>query len=292
MKLAQIVQRHPLLMKALGGDHGFYRKWRIRQERVFFETMDNIGRTVDQDISVRLPEYGGSFLVSPRSALFTRVARTGTYEPGILDLFYKHLDPSRDVIDIGANIGFFTVAAATRSPTSRVLAVEPTSGAFGRLAENVRRNGVESRVVLFKGAAADREGTIEINQVVGREEYSSIGVLAHPSIVNSAESSITESVPMTTLDALVAEHDFKPGLIKVDVEGGEFQVFAGARETLLKHRPVLISEISDVLLKGLGSSRNGLVDLLQDDLGYKVTSVEDPDADPRSRDGEIICLPV
>src|SRR3546814_5280958 len=100
---------------------------------------------------------------------------------------------------------------------------------------------------------SDTQGTNAIHVIPGMEEYSSIGAL-HPAA--RAENGVQEhTVASDRLDDLVIRHDLKPGLIKVDVEGAEGLVFRGAMETLNKFRPVILSELSDPLLRELGTDR-------------------------------------
>src|SRR3546814_6448075 len=77
-----------------------------------------------------------------------------------------------DVIDVGANIGLFTVLAGKRLGTGRVLAAEPTDGAFSRLTANVKNNGVSDRVILYNGLIAQSDGMAMLNVVKGRDRKS------------------------------------------------------------------------------------------------------------------------
>src|SRR3546814_9263989 len=86
---------------------------------------------------MRVYSFQGAFAMSPKSHLFRRLFINGEYEPELAKLFLKYLDTSRDVIDIGANIGFFSVLAGRRLSTVRVLSVDPTDAAFARLSRNV-----------------------------------------------------------------------------------------------------------------------------------------------------------
>ncbi len=251
--------------------------------------MARLAGRIDSDVSISMPNYGGSFLTPAKSALLVRIARYGDYEPDILAILIKHLKSDMDFVDVGANIGLFAVAAASRLHDGRVLAIEPTSGAFNRLQKNIERNGV-TNVVTVKTAVSDQKGSIEISQIVGREEYSTIGTMTHPSVVDAATQVVTELVPMTTVDTLVAEHGLRPALMKVDVEGAELGVLKGACETLRKWRPVIISEISEKMLGTLGGSRDDLVSFIEQQ-NYSVYSIEDNLADPRGRDGDIVCIP-
>ena len=73
---------------------------------------------------LRVDEFEGEFLLGPKSHLLHRVLAFGAYEPELAQLFVSHIDPDRDVIDVGANVGFFTNLAARKLETGRVLAIE------------------------------------------------------------------------------------------------------------------------------------------------------------------------
>src|SRR3546814_12971643 len=94
-----------------------------------------------------------------------------------------------------------------------------------------------------------------LNVVKGREEYSSMAGIVHPSAVGEVTESI--NVKTRTIDSLVAEHGLRPALLKVDVEGAEGMVFAGAERQLKEHRTVVLAEFSRPLLLKNGTSTNG-----------------------------------
>ncbi len=141
------------------------------------------------------------------------------YEPEIVDLILRNIDPDKDAINVGANIGLYTNFLADKiSNNSRVLAVEPTPNAFKLLTDNLLRNN-NSKVVLYNGIATNVSGKYKINVVPGNEEYSSIGEIAHLSI-NDKDHIIIE-VKGETIDNLVKKHNLNPGIIVIDVEGAE-----------------------------------------------------------------------
>src|SRR3546814_5725531 len=100
-----------------------------------------------------------------------------------------------------------------------------------------------------------------LNVVKGREEYSSMAGIVHPSAVGEVTESI--NVKTRTIDSLVAEHGLRPALLKVDVEGAEGMVFAGAERTLKEHRPVVLAEFSRPLLPKNGSSPEAIITLFE-----------------------------
>lgn len=242
---------------------------RIYQEEVW----GRLSHMLAEDPVVHVEEFGGSFLLDARSDVLKRLLLDGAYEPRLAEVCRETVPTGRDAIDVGANAGFFSVLLATLLPDQRVLAAEPSQSMAGRLRENLMRNGVDDRVIIFEGALSSEEGRVELQGPAGREEYGTIGVLAHPAAEALVEGSGAEvrfeTVPSEPLDALVGRHGLRPGFIKVDTEGAEMLVFQGALETLREFRPVILSEVDDRLLRANGTSAMEVVALLQGE-GYRV----------------------
>jgi FkbM family methyltransferase len=265
------------------------RRWLARQNETIRAITRRLGESIVGDVVLDLPEFSGAFACSPRSDLFARVVAQGHYEPGLVDLLRRHLDPRRDFIDVGANIGFYSVLAARLLPGRRVLAIEPNPEALRRLAANLARNGVESAVTVFDGLVSDKPGASELNLIDGMEEYSSIGAIVHASVAGLPSRRL--AVQAETVDRLVERFDLAPGLIKIDVEGAEKLVFDGALETLKRFRPVILSELSPALLGPMGTSAAAIIAQLEG-LGYRVVDAADPALPPGLRDyGDVLCLP-
>jgi FkbM family methyltransferase len=251
--------------------------------------LDNLAALSVSDPVIRIAEFNGTFRVDARSDLFRRMVVEGVYEPALVRTFMKYLDPRRDFIDVGANVGFYTVLVAQHLLHARVLAIEPTSKAYERLADNIRMNRVAHKVILFKGVAAESSGNRQIKVIPGREEFSSLGAMSHPKIAQAAF--VIEQVPGSTVDELVALHDLNPGLLKIDVEGCEHFVFEGAKGTLASKRPVILAELSDPLLRHNGSSSAAILRFIES-LNYKVYDPLAPELAPGKRGfGDIICVP-
>ncbi|MGE0799222.1 MAG: FkbM family methyltransferase [Lautropia sp.] len=250
---------------------------------------DRLVSLLAEDPCVRIDEFGGEFYLDSRSSLFRRVIEQGAYEPELTRVCLDLVDLDGDVLDIGANVGFHSVLFGKRLRKGRVLAVEPMPRAIGRLRRNLERNGVESKVALYEGVATSEPGELTIRTIVGREEFSSLGSLTHPSVIGSPVETV--AVKASTVDALVASFDLKPKFMKVDVEGCEHLVMRGAGQVLSEFRPIVLAELSDPLLRSNGSSAAEVIRLMQDK-GYRVVDPLRPGSPPGLRPfGDILCTP-
>jgi FkbM family methyltransferase len=205
------------------------------------------------NLVVRSPEFYGSFEMDFRSHILRRFLLKGNYEPEIVQIIKKVVDPKRDVIDIGANIGLFTTLfSKIISNNNKVLSIEPTPNALKYLYNNIKRNNLGDKVIVYEGVASNRKDNFKIKTIAGLEEYSSIGNLVHPAIKDLSAKEIM--VKGDTIDNLVESSRLNPGLIKIDVEGAEYLVLMGAAKTLDLHKPIIISELSDNLLSSFGTN--------------------------------------
>ena len=124
--------------------------------------------------------------------------------------------------DIGANIGSYSLLAGGVSNAS-VIALEPVSNTFHKLIENIGINNLHDQVKCLQYAVGS-----SISQGVISTNAGCQNKILSDSITNKNN---TELVNITTIDELSKIYGF-PSAIKIDVEGYEYQAFAGALETL------------------------------------------------------------
>lgn len=172
------------------------------------------------------------------------------------DALQPFVRPGTLVIDVGANIGFFTRRFARWvSPGGRVIAIEPESANIGRLRQRLADDGSASTVDILQAAVTDVPGPVrlEINAV-------------HPGDHRIGDQG--ELVDGITLDNLIEARGWPAvSLIKIDIQGAEMRALAGAREVLTRFRPALYVEVDDRNLREFGSSAAELIDALAK-IGY------------------------
>jgi len=288
-KARKLLQQYPLLKALLFPVQRMRARAYHKKKALQEDVVRNLRNVLVSDPLVSVEEFQGVFSIDRRSDIFKRIVIDGLYDPDLVRYCKQYLIGDKDVLDIGANIGFYAVMFAKNIHGGRVLAVEPTRNALERLRKNIVLNHVEDIVIVFEGVVSDRAGKATIHVVPGKEEYSSVGVMEHPSIMEQQYAS--EEVASITVDELVARHDLNPGFMKVDVEGGEHPVFSGAKKVLSTWRPVILSELSDFLLTKNGSSSMDVINLIRQ-YDYDVLDPMDPSGPLGSKAfGDIICFP-
>lgn len=188
------------------------------------------------------------------------------YEPDVTQVFVDHLRPRANVLDIGANIGYFSLLAASLiGPEGTVFAFEPLASNVKVLAANRMLNRFNN-IEIIAGAASDRVQTLAIGAaytdgVVGDIPQSVEGTLGCEFVI--------------TVPADIVVHT-KIDLLKIDVEGHEYRVISGAKETIRRSRPLIVTEFSPGALEA--NSRVPPVhylDLLRS-FGYRLSPVGQP----------------
>lgn len=175
-------------------------------------------------------------------------------EQGELRVWERTLAPGDLFIDVGANVGSYSIWALEAGAT--VIAIEPDAHAASRLRRNLEVNGFNAEVI--EAAVSDRPGSAQVT--VG------LGVLNH--IASTGEAASTREVPTVTLDDVIGERVVAG--VKIDVEGAEGLVIAGAARALREKRIKLLQlEWNPSSDDNFGSSRETLAQTLKD-AGYEL----------------------
>jgi len=207
------------------------------------------------DFEAEIPG-GGRVRLRYRETLGLAQFLYGGFEAAEIHALRGRLRAGDVVFDVGANVGYLTVAMALAvGPRGRVIACEPAADAFSRLLANVALNGLEN-VEPKQVAVARVEGEVAI-ALAEDSAYSSTSELAEHEEVATARA--------TRLDTLWHEAGSpRVALVKIDVEGAELGVLEGASELLATCAPTLLIE----------SEERERVDDVLGPLGYSSTQPE------------------
>jgi len=265
----------------------FYHMQRNKEIVIFQKLFANVK---EGSLIVSINDISGSYEIDARSHLLQRILINKNYEPKTVSSIKRFIDYNKDIINVGANVGIFTIMMAELiDVNAKVLAIEPTPLAFKYLKKNVERNCQTNKVLFYNGICTDKKGAYSINTIVGKEEYSSIGDSIHMNHLN--ENIIKINVDGETVDNLVNKYTLNPGLLVIDVEGAEMKVLKGAEETLLTHKPIIISELDDQLLNNQDTSTKEVIGFLSG-LGYIIRNVENGKVIGYPFTGNIIAISV
>jgi FkbM family methyltransferase len=176
----------------------------------------------------------------------------GTYELSKQTAMLGYVQPGMVCYDVGANVGFYTLLFSYLAPNGRVVAFEPLGRNATLLRRHIELNHREN-VTVLENAVADYDGTARFQEAPSP----SMGYLSEQGNL---------AVGCRKLDSLIGAGLPPPGLIKVDVEGAEGAVLAGAAETIRKYSPIIFLATHGrqqhnkciALLKKYGYSAEGL----------------------------------
>lgn len=194
----------------------------------------------------------------------------------------NRLGPGDLFVDIGANIGLYTIWAAELG--AKVIAVEPDPGAAGMLRENLSSNGYGA--VIIEAAVADRNGLAKLTGELDVQNHLVLG----PSTYEDG----CRDVRVLTLDDIIGDRCVAG--VKIDVEGAEALVLKGGMRALSEGRiRCLQLEWNDRSIVLLRESRSSIIALLQL-VGYDLYR---PDSDgvlvrvdePSMGDPDVFALP-
>lgn len=241
-------------------------------------------------LRVYIPDFLGSFEIQVKSHILKKMLCFKQYEPELIDVAKRYIDPKKDILDIGSNIGLYSVLfSQIISNNNRVLSIEPTPMALKFLIKNIKNNRCQDSIIIFDGVATDIKGEYQLKTISGMEEYSSLKDIVHPAVKDKLQEII--SVKGDTIDDLVDYYDLTPGFIKIDVEGAEYLVLKGAINTIKRYKPIILSELSDTLLASFGAASSDILDILENN-GYNIFNAYDMNTAIKSPyNGEIIAIP-
>ncbi len=164
----------------------------------------------------------------------------GDYEPNVLPVFLKSLRPGDCVLDVGANIGIFTLLAAKRvGSKGRIYAFEPIARNVQSICAGILGNGL-TNISLIPVAASDKAGAVSMHPT----DNSSNGIVD----VRVSTPGDADMAPMNRIDSLLGGIE-RLDVIKIDIEGFEPNAWKGIRSLVERLRPLIFSEFSPIAIR-------------------------------------------
>ncbi|NQU21290.1 MAG: FkbM family methyltransferase [Candidatus Nealsonbacteria bacterium] len=220
--------------------------------------------------NVRIGEL--TVCLDPKDEMITQVILDrGCYEPESSAMIREILKPGDTFIDVGANIGWFTLMASRIvGREGRVIAFEPAPESFEYLRRNVEVNGCKNTIIEQK-ALSNKRGKLEL-----RIHETNKG--GH-SILTSAERPDSIEVDAISLDEYLEGVEGNLTLVKIDTEGAEGIILQGMQKTLRSQpRMAIIMEFQPTSILRTGVNPTAMLcDLLG--MGYEIQVIDVPSGD-------------
>ncbi len=193
--------------------------------------------------------------VNPTDYLQLLIYYLGTFEPHCLPYLRKCANEGGTVVDVGANIGFYTLESSLLVGASgRVISIEAAPPHLKALQENIQRNGLRN-VAIIKNAVGDRVGEATLALPQG----DNLGMFT----LGPVASEEMYRVEVQRIDDVLEQQGVQcVDLIKMDIEGSEFRALIGAATTLARFKPALLLELNEPALQRCGSSTRAVKELL------------------------------
>ena len=192
----------------------------------------------------------------------------GTYKESVLEVLKRELKTGDTVLDIGANIGYFTCLMAKMvGEGGKVFAFEPDPGNLNLLRKNVAGNNLHNSVTVIPLAVSDEAGK---SLLFPSGVHSSLGFDPFRVVIDRGEA---VTVSAMTLDEFFNNSFPKINLIKMDVIGSEARALKGMRELLRKNKTIIIlSAFCPAFLEKAGTGGEDYLRALTG-LGFKLYDI-------------------
>lgn len=194
----------------------------------------------------------------------------GSYEAFEKRLLLELARDARVVLDVGANIGWYSLHIAAQEPDATIHAFEPVPTTFAKLSANIALNGMGARVIAASHGLSDKPGSCEMFL-----PGTSGSPAASMSNLHPSEESRRVTAHFSTMDTFVAAHGIERiDLLKCDVEGAELMVLKGGDASLARFKPAVLIELLRKWSAAFGYHPNDVLARFAA-LGYRCWGIED-----------------
>ena len=221
------------------------------------------------------------------------IARYGFFGEGLTRMLLAHLKPGMTFLDVGAQLGYFTLLGAWLAGESgQVHSFEPTPSTFELLQRNSQS---KPNIHLNRLAVTSGRGTATLNDYgPSLSAFNSIYEAKLPGQASPAKANRFE-VDTISIDEYVEQEKLSPDFVKIDAENADYEILTGMEDTLSKFRPIMSVEVGDMDIEGVHLSKDIVRFLV--DRGYKPYehrdgSIVEHTPQERYEYGDLFFLPV
>lgn len=188
---------------------------------------------------------GIKYIAYPNSSFGGLVVYTRLPEYHEMNYFYNLIDSTDIVIDVGVHMGDYSLLAASKITSGKVLSFEPSKEALRVFRENILINKYENRIEVYPVVASDKQGSVSFVD-------SNISEVSHISfsLKSTKNKNKVKSLPVDSI--IQSQGISKIKVVKIDVEGAELLVLRGLEKSLTKHliKNIIVEVNSDCINYG------------------------------------------
>ncbi len=225
-----------------------------------------------------LPIPEGTLHLNRKDAVVSGALVLGAYEVRFAETFREKATGADLVVDIGANLGYYTLIAAKRA--KRVIAFEPERENVALLRRTLETNLATNVTVIEKGLG-EKKGSLPLHVHPDNKGKHTLAPLE--------EAGVTDvEVPISTLDEeLELIGNPRVDLIKIDIEGWEAKALRGAARTIARDRPAILFEFAPHRIERAGDDPMRMLGALEKE-GYELLSIDEETGTPLPADGNAL----
>lgn len=200
--------------------------------------------------------FGSSIRCDLNDMIMQRIHFFGVWEPNETEWLRSRLKPGDVLVDVGAHAGYYTILAADRvGATGRVVAVEPSPGRMTALKDNVALNR-HANVRFVQAAITNVPGTVTLYNSYNAASATTMGDDGY------GVEAVVQSLPL--IDVLSEDEIAKTRILKIDIEGREYDAITSFAPALGKMRPdfELVVELTPRHLATQGRTARNVLDLM------------------------------
>lgn len=209
------------------------------------------------DAIAHLKKYNFSMVLNLEDNAISRpILVKGQYEQNVTQVLLKYLNqlkPDLHFLDIGANLGYYSLLVASHCPQAKIYSFEPDRKNFNLFSTSIIYNQFQNQIQSYRLAVSNENKTIVISNLGNQANYGArfTGNTAQElRAYVHGENPYYEEIPAVRLDDFLP--DIQIDMVKIDIEGYEPFALQGMLNLLKKNRPIILAEFAPSNLKFFG----------------------------------------
>lgn len=202
-------------------------------------------------------------LLDVRSRSEQKAYWTGKYDDEMIFKLSNCLKENCTVLDVGANIGFYSVALGqkVKKLNGRLYAFEPVRSNSNRLVDNIALNQLEKNVLPCNIALGNEEASVEVSMENTNNSTTGNAVIITGDMPDN-HFGANSQVSIMRLDTFAKKQNINDcDLIKIDVEGAEVMFLQGGKHFICENRPIIFGEFNNYFMPKFGHTFMDVVDI-------------------------------